>query len=139
MAESLDIPLPELNVEDFKRAWTRFEFVAKTKNWDTAKQLLVPPTLLRGKLVDHYTEFDNETKGNLEKLKAALEKAVGRADDPLVAARTFVSCDQAPNERFEDFTAALRRLFRQAYPSEDSKSSVLLQRFLTGLRAPISR
>lgn len=41
--------------------------------------------------------------------------------------------------RVEDFTNDLKRLFKQAYPSEDAKSSVLLQRFLTGLRAAISQ
>ena len=54
MAQPLDIPLPELTVESFQRAWTRFELVAKAKEWDSAKQLTVLPTLLRGKLVDRY-------------------------------------------------------------------------------------
>ena len=36
MAQSLDIPLPELTTDDFQRAWTRFELVAKAKEWDTA-------------------------------------------------------------------------------------------------------
>lgn len=37
MAQSLDIPLPEVTAEDFKRAWTRFELVAKAKEWEDAK------------------------------------------------------------------------------------------------------
>ena len=139
MAESLDIPLPELSVDNFKRAWTRFELVARAKGWDAAKQLVVLPTLLRGKFVDTYMDFNDETKADLAKLKAALEKATGRVEDPLAAAKLFVSRDQGANERVEDFAAALKKLFKQAYPSEDVKSSVLLQRFLTGLRAPISR
>ena len=139
MAESMDIPLPELTVENFKRAWTRFELVAKAKEWNAAKQLIVLPTLLRGKLVDYYTEFDDDTKGDISKIRLALAKASGRVEDPLVAARTFVSRDQGPDERVEDFANDLKRLFKQAYPSEDSKSSVLLQRFLTGLRASISQ
>ena len=69
MAESLDIPLPELNVENFKRAWVRFELVAKAKEWAAEKQLTVLPTLLRGKLVDHYMEFDTDTRADLRKLK----------------------------------------------------------------------
>ena len=139
MAESLDIPLPELSVDNFKRAWIRFELVAKAKGWDAAKQLVVLPTLLRGKFVDAYMDFNDETRADLTKLKAALEKATGRVEDPLAAAKLFVSRDQGANERVEDFAAALKKLFKQAYPSEDVKSSVLLQRFLTGLRAPISR
>ena len=54
MATSLDLPLPELMAEDFQRSWTRFEFVAASKEWTTNKQLTVIPTLLRGKLIDYY-------------------------------------------------------------------------------------
>ena len=75
MAESMDIPLPELTVENFKRAWTRYELVAKAKEWNAAKQLIVLPTLLRGKLVDYYTEFDDDTKGDISKIRLALAKA----------------------------------------------------------------
>ena len=139
MAESLDIPLPELNVENFKRAWIRFELVAKAKEWAAEKQLTVLPTLLRGKLVDHYMEFDADTRADLGKLKSALEKVAGRSEDPLAAARAFVSRDQGSQERVEDFAAALRKLFKQAYPGEALTSSVLHQRFLTGLRPSISR
>ena len=70
MAQSLDIPLPEVTAENFKRAWTRFELVAKAKEWEKAKQLTVLPTLLRGKLVDKYVDFDDETKSDIGKLKA---------------------------------------------------------------------
>ena len=104
-----------------------FELVAKAKDWDSAKQLTVLPTLLRGKLVDHCVDFDDETKTDLAKQKAALEKVTGRTEDPLAAARKFVSRDQHPNERAEDFTTALKRLLKQAYPSEAATSSVLLQ------------
>ena len=45
MAESLELPLPELVVEDFKRGWTRFELVTNAKGWDAARQLAVIPTL----------------------------------------------------------------------------------------------
>ena len=45
MATQLEIPLPEIQVQDFKRAWTRFELVAKAKSeeWDEGKQLTVIP------------------------------------------------------------------------------------------------
>ena len=69
----------------------------------------------------------------------ALEKAVGRADDPLAAAKAFVSRDQQPNERAEDFAIELKKLFKEAYPSEVVTSSVLLQRFMTGLRPAVSQ
>lgn len=80
------------NRKNFKRAWTRFELLAKAKEWNAAKQLIVLPTLLQGKLVDYYTEFDDDTKGNIGKIRLTLAKATGRVEDPLVADRTFVSC-----------------------------------------------
>ena len=43
------------------------------------------------------------------------------------------------SEKAEDFADELRKLFRRAYPEEDISSDVLLQRFLTGLLAPVSR
>ena len=139
MAQLLDIPLPEVTAESFKRAWTRFELVAKAKEWEAAKQLTVLPTLLRGKLVEKNVDFDDETKGDIDKLKAALQKASGQTEDPLGAARAFVARDQLPPESVEDFAAALKTIFKQAYPGEATSSTVLLQRFLTGLRASISQ
>jgi len=38
MASQLDLPLPEITIEDFHRLWTRFELVASAKEWDAAKQ-----------------------------------------------------------------------------------------------------
>jgi len=60
MAATLDLPLPEITVEDFGCAWTRFELVVKAKEWDAARQNLVLPTLLRGKLVQFYIEASDE-------------------------------------------------------------------------------
>ena len=67
------------------------------------KQLSILPTLLRGKLLDKYVEFDDETKGNI---KRALEKASGQTEDPLAAVRTFVGRDQNPTENVKDFAGA---------------------------------
>ena len=30
----LELPFPELVVEDFKRGWIRFKFVARAKEWN---------------------------------------------------------------------------------------------------------
>ena len=46
---------------------------------------------------------------------------------------------QGPQERVADFATALQKLFMQAYPEEKVTSSVLLQQFLMGLRAPVSK
>ena len=139
MAQPLDLPLPEITTENFTRAWIRFELVAKAKEWDAAKQLTVLPTLLRGKLLDHFVDCDDDTKSDLKKLHAALIAASGLLEDPLSAAKSFIARDQRPDEKVADFASAIKKLFRQAYPEERAASKVLLQRFLTGLRAPISQ
>ncbi|XP_065901887.1 uncharacterized protein [Dysidea avara] len=114
----LELPLPELVAEDFKRGWIRFEFVATAKEWDAVKQLAVIPALLRGKLIDYYVDFDDTIKGDLKLLRAALEERAGKKEDPLAASRSFSQRSQG---------------------QEAMTSSVLLQRLLTGLRPEISR
>lgn len=139
MAQSLDLPLPEVTTENFTRAWTRFELVAKAKEWNAEKQLTILPTLLRGKLLDHFVDCDDDTKSDLKKLHAALLAASGQLEDPLSAAKQFTSRDQRPEECVADFASAIKKLFRRAYPEEQATSKVLLQRFITGLRSPISQ
>ena len=80
----LELPLPELLVEDFHQGWMHFEFVAVAKEWDAVKQLAVIPTLLRGKLIDYYVELSNKTKSNLGRLKAALQERSGAKEDPVM-------------------------------------------------------
>ena len=73
------------------------------------------PTLLCEKLVNHYVDFDNDTKSDLAKLKIVLKKVVGQTNDRLMA---VISREQHTKEKVEDFTAALKKLFKQAYLSE---------------------
>jgi len=139
MAQSTDIPLPEITIEDFRRAWTRFELVATAKKWGEDKQLAIIPTLLRGRLVDYYIDLEEEEKFSVQELGKSLKKRAGLMTDPLAAARKFSIRSQEPQERVSDFATDLKKLFRLAYPEEAKSSSVLLQRFLTGLRPEISR
>lgn len=74
---TIDLPLPEITIEEFHRAWIRFELVVKAKEWNDEQQKLVLPTLLRGKLVDYYTEADKGTRGDLEQLKTMLMTKAG--------------------------------------------------------------
>ena len=64
MAQQLEIPLPEITVEDFERAWIRFDLVAAAKKWDNAKQLAIVPALLPGKLVDFFVELTSVIRHN---------------------------------------------------------------------------
>ena len=88
---AFDVPLPEITVEEFLRAWTRFELVSTAKEWNSEKQASILPKLLRGKLVDHYVDLDAATKADLKLLKAALMKEAGLAQDPLTAGKLFIS------------------------------------------------
>ena len=139
MATPLDLPLPEITVDDFHRAWTRFELVAKAKDWNDARQKLVLPTLLRGKLVDYYTEADEETRDDLGRLKSLLMTKAGLVRDSLASSQIFMTRTQYPEEKVSDFAMELKRLFKDAYSSDDYTSAILLQRFLTGLLSPIRR
>jgi len=139
MAIQLDLPLPEITVEDFQRSWVRFELVAGAKEWDAAKQKLILPTLLRGKLVDIYMNVDEETRGDLKLLKKALMMHAGLMRDPLSAGQQFMTRHQLPNEKVNDYASDLKKLFTESYPSEAMTSAILLQRFVTGLLPPICR
>jgi hypothetical protein len=136
---TFDVPLPEITAEEFLRAWTRFELVSTAKEWSSEKQATILPTLLRGKLVDHYVDLDTATKADLKLLKAALMKEAGLAQDPLTAGKLFISRSQRPGEKATDFAIHLKKLFKQAYPGEELTSGILLQRFLTGLAPPVSQ
>ena len=78
---SQDIPLPEISVEEFHQAWTRFELAAVAKEWNAAKQLSVVPALLRGKLLDYYVQLEDSEKSSMKALKAALMTRSGIAKD----------------------------------------------------------
>ena len=135
MAESLDVPLPEITAAEFEHSWTRFELVAAAKSWPATKQLAIVPALLRGKLLDYYVDLDDASKSSVATLKNALAKRAGLKKDSLAAAKMFVERSQGAQEKTADFAAELK----QAYPDESATSTVLLQRFVTGLRPTISR
>ena len=99
----MELPLPELIMEDFQRGWTLFEFVAAAKEWNANKQFAVIPTLLRGRLIDNYVELDNETKGDLRLLKVALQERASTKEDPLLASKNFNQRSQGPDEQVNDY------------------------------------
>ena len=113
--------------------------MANAKGWDTARQLAVIPTLLRGKLIDYYVEFSDAARSNLGRLKAALLDRTGVKTDALLASKQFTRRSQGPDEKIKNFTFVLKQLFKEAYPAESLDSAVPLQHFLTGLRPEIGR
>ena len=119
-----DVPLPEITCEEFARAWTQFELVAATKEWSTERQVLIVPTLLPGKLVDHHVELDAAIKADLGQLKMVLMTEAGLIQDPLTAGKMFISRCQLPGEKIKDFAAELKKLFQRASPSEDITSGI---------------
>eukprot|EP00731_Ephydatia_muelleri_P029836 Em0021g359a len=85
---SQDIPLPEISVEEFHQAWTRFELAAVAKEWNAAKQLSVVPALLRGKLLDKQVQGSQERVGDYG---MALKKAFKEAfPDELVTSAVLL-------------------------------------------------
>ena len=131
--------MPEIYTEEFDKEWIRFKLVTAAKNWDEVKQRFIVLALLCGKLVEIYVDLEDEEKADIRTLKAALSKRVGLTTDPLASSRHFNDQKQEPGEKVSDYTRDLKRLFSRAYPSEGVQSMVLLQQFLTGLRAPISQ
>ena len=138
MTVQLDLPRPEIPVEDFKEAWTHFELVAAAKDWNENKRKVILPTLLCGKLVDIYLTTDEETCGNLQHLKKALMHQAGLLRDPLTAGQSFMIRCQGPSESVNDFATDLKRLFVESYPDEEITLPILLQQFLTGLLPAIA-
>ena len=94
--------------EDFQCGWTRFEFVAATKEWTANKQLTVILTLLRGKLIEYYVELEDATKNDLALLKAALLDKSSKKNDPLGASQCFNQRNQSQDEKVTGFAAVLK-------------------------------
>ena len=123
---TFDVPLPKLTVDNFSRAWTRFELVSTAKEWNAAKQTAILPTLLRSKLVDHYIDLDDVTKADLHLVKTALMEKTGLMQDPLTAGKLFMARCQRTDEKVADLTVSLKKLFKQACPDEALTSGILL-------------
>eukprot|EP00731_Ephydatia_muelleri_P010420 Em0005g1006a len=139
MAEKVNIPLPDITCEDFELSWIRFEFVAAAKEWSQEKQALILPTLLRGKLVECYVELEADTKKAVNYVNKELVKRLRLCREPLEAGKLFMTRSQLERERVTEFAMQLKKLFKQAYPEEDSTSGILLQRFVMGLKTSVSR
>eukprot|EP00731_Ephydatia_muelleri_P009248 Em0004g1586a len=134
------LPLPEITTDDFERSWTRFHLVAAASKWDDEKKLLMLPALLRGKRVEIFISLSAEEKETLTKLKQALSDRAGITRDSLTSAKAFSERKQGAYESVRDYEIDLTRLFKEAYPNEDTtKSAVLLQGFLGGFRPEITR
>ena len=56
-----------------------------------------------------------------------------------MASRNFNQRDQLLNEKVDDYASELKQLFKQAYPAKATDSTVLQQKFLTGLQPSIAR
>ena len=139
MAEQLELPLPEISMENFSRSWTRFELVAKAKEWNEAKQQVVIPTLLRGELLDLYLGLSEDKKELMAALKAALAERSGVTKHPLLVCKLFAEKNQGTHQTIAEYATELSKLFQEAHPSEDVSSTVLLNRFLSGLKPAVGQ
>ncbi|KAL5516223.1 hypothetical protein EMCRGX_G001504 [Ephydatia muelleri] len=89
---------------------------------------------MRGKLVECYVELEADTKKAVNYVKEELVKRLRLCREPLEAGKLFMTRSQLERERVTEFAMQLKKLFKQAYPEEDSTSSILLQRFVMGLK-----
>ena len=62
--------------------------------------------LLRGKLIDYYVEFEDDVKGDMKLLKAALEDRAGKKEDPSIASKNFDQRNQGQGEKVTDFASS---------------------------------
>ncbi|KAL5484375.1 hypothetical protein EMCRGX_G020856 [Ephydatia muelleri] len=132
--------LHEISVEDFERSWRRVELIATANQWNEEKKLTVIPALLRGKLLDFYAVLTSEERRDLVTMKKALSDRAGVTKDPLKSAKHFGERRQEAKESVRDFELGLRKLFKEAYPTEDADgSSAYLSRFITSLSPSIAR
>ena len=139
MAEKVNLPLLDITCEDFESSWIRFELVAAAKEWSPEKQALILPTLLRGKLVGVLCiELEANTKKTVKIVKEELMKRLKLCRQPLEAGKLFMIRSQLEKEGVMEFAMHLKKLFKQAYPEEDSTSGIFLQRFVMGLKTPVS-
>ena len=70
-------------------------------------------------------------------VKTFLMTKAGLVRDPLATSQLFMMRTQNPEEKVLDFSVELKRLFKEAYSSDDYTSAILLQHVLTGLHPPI--
>ena len=75
----------------------------------------------------------------MKTLKAAISEKAGLTKDSLSSAKAFMEWMQGLDEKVANYTSLLKKLFQQGHPDTDLTSNVLLQRFITGLKAPISQ
>ena len=120
-------------------SWICFELVTAAKEWSPEKQALILPTLLKGKLVECYVELEANTKKMVKIVKEELMKRLKLCHQLLEAGKLFMIRSQLEKEGVMEFAMHLKRLFKQAYSEEDSTSGILLQRFVMGLKTPVSR
>ena len=139
MAGQIELPLPEISTDNFSRGWLRFQLVAKAKGWDEDQQKTILPTLLRGDLLDAYLGISDEERASLNTMKEALAKRAGVTKHPLLMCKLFSEKCQGAHQRVLEYATELTKLFKEAYPSEEATSGVLLQRFLAGLNPSISQ
>ena len=113
--------------------------MAKAKDWDEDRKRAIIPTLLRGKLFDEHVELPDESKEDLGKSIEVLAEWAGTICNPLSAAKLIAERNQRREKKVIEYTDEWKRLIRDAYRLEKVDSTVLVQRFLTGLLPEVER
>ena len=107
--------------------------------WDGEKKAKKLSTLLEGEALAAWTELTEDEKKDFDAAKARLIKKLSPLE--FVTLEQFQKCAIFPGESVGMYLYELKRLLRQAMPelSEDASRQLLINQFLNGLPAPVSR
>ena len=75
--------------------------MSTAKEWNATKQTAILPTLLRGKLVNHYIDLDDMIKADLHPMKTAQMEKTGLMQDLLTAGKLIMARCQHTDERLQ--------------------------------------
>lgn len=134
----LEAKLPPFNGKEDWKVWlSRFEAVARRRNWNDDAKLdnLIPR--LQGRAGDFvFSQLSQETMSCYSELIKELNNRFRVVETQRTYAAKFSQRVQKPNETVEEYAAELKRLYSKAYKTRDASTrrEDLVRRFLDGLK-----
>ena len=130
--------LPPFSGKEEWKVWvSRFEAVAKRRNWDDNEKLdnLLPR--LQGKAGEFvFSQLPPRTLADYEELVRELNSRFRVVETQKTFAAKFSQRNQRNDETVEEYAADLKRLYAKAYKKRDdnTRQEDLVRRFLDGLK-----
>ena len=116
-----------------------FDRVCRANDWTTLTDKVQHLSLaLEGPAAEVLKDVDETSTTAYDDIWALLARRFGQTDAPRDAMRRFDVCRQMDNESIPEFEAALRVLYREAWPhaSAEQRDSSLKRRFEEGVVNP---